>query len=587
MAPEQLGGQALDPRADLYALGVVLYRMIAGVPPFEAPTVPKLMAAILSQSPPPVSSIRVRVPQPVQELIDDLLAKDPDRRPPGASAVEKRIRSIEEHLPTVAGDDSAPMVGGDPTVPGRRAIGFEVWIGAVAIAVSIAIGAAVFWQNLHRGADDGAATPAATKAVASKVDHPKASGAPRDGAGAITAPGVSPSGLPIKVGLLHSLTGPLSSIERLMVEAEVMAIEEINEGGGLLGRKVEWAIGDGHSDESVFAEAARDLIERDHVDVLVGCLSSGSRKRVKVVCEQKDVLLFYPMIFEGLEQSPDIIYVGGGPNQQLLPMVRWAIGFINPPRRRFFLLGSETLFSRAGQELFRGELARHGLEPAGSRSLPIGQLLGFDAVIDEIRDKKADIVLDTLDLESDLMFFKTLGRLGIKADDLPVFSICLGEDMLRTLDRRLITGHYSALNYFETIDTPENARFLRRLRAKHATLPANSAVESAYISVLFWKRAVEKAGSLESARVRQAVAGMEWKAPEGLVRIDPNIFYGARVARIGRMRDDGKFEILFSSPGPMDTFVYPPPHGPEGWETFLSGLSQSWGGRWSGATAAH
>jgi ABC-type branched-subunit amino acid transport system substrate-binding protein/tRNA A-37 threonylcarbamoyl transferase component Bud32 len=587
MAPEQLEGQPLDARADLYALGVVLYRMITGVPPFKAPNVARLLAAILAQDPPPVSSIRGRVPRPVEELLNDLLAKDPNRRPPSASIVAERLRAIEDHLTLVGGDEPAPKVCGGSTGSGRRPIGLEVWGGAVAVIASIVIGLAVLWQNLRRATGDAAPVPAGPRAVASAAKDRKAS----DGAGAKPAtantPAPGPSGPPIKVGLLHSLTGPLSSIERPMVEAENLAIDEINASGGLLGRTLVKAIGDGHSDEFVFAQTARELIERERVDVLVGCLSSASRKRVKEVCEQKDILLFYPMIFEGLEQSADIVYVGGGPNQQLLPMVRWAIGFFDPPRRRFFLLGNESLFSRAGQELFRGELAKHGLEPVGVRSVPNGQLLGFDVIIDEIRRSKADIVLDTLDVESDQMFFKNLGRLGIKAVDLPVVSICLGEGLLRTLDRRLITGHYSALNYFEAIDTPENARFLERLRAKHAILPANAAVESAYVSVLIWKQAVEKAGSLESAKVRTAVAGLELKAPEGRLRIAPDIYYGSRVARIGRMRDDGKFEILFESPGPMPTFVYPPPHDRAGWENFLAGLSQSWGGRWTGETAAH
>jgi ABC-type branched-subunit amino acid transport system substrate-binding protein len=221
------------------------------------------------------------------------------------------------------------------------------------------------------------------------------------------------------------------------------------------------------------------------------------------------------------------------------------------------------------------------------RSLPLGQVSGFDAIVDDIRSKGADIVLDTLDLESDLMFFKTLGRCKIKAMDLPVVSICLGEDQLRTLDHSLIAGHYSALNYFETIDTPENAQFLKRLRARHAVPSVNASTESSYLSVLFWKQAVEKARSLESAKVRAAVAGQELKAPEGLVRIVPSNLYGSRIARIGRMGDDGAFEIVYSSHHPMETAVHPPPYDQAGWERFLSQLSASWGGRWTGAIAHH
>jgi urea transport system substrate-binding protein len=576
MAPEQLEARPVDARADLYALGVVLYRMIAGVPPFEAPSIPRLMTAILEQDPPPVSSIRVQVPRPVEELLRELLAKDPARRPPSAQSVSERLRTIEDHLPLAVQGESSPG-----SVHGRRRIGLGVWVGAVAIVASVVIGLAVLWSNLHTASGTAKGRPDEMPVVNAEIRSGKDPGESRDGRN----PTPVTSGRPIKVGLLHSLIGPLSAMERPMVEAESLAIEEINESGGVLGRPVEKVIADGRSDEFVFAEKARELIERDQVDVLVGCLSSASRKRVKDVCEQKDVLLFYPMIFEALEQSPAVVYVGGGPNQQLLPMVRWAIGFFDPPRRRFFLLGSESLYSRAGQEAFRGELEKHGLEPVGVRSLSHGQVSGFDAIVDEIRRKQADIVLDTLDLESDREFFKTLGRFRIKAADLPVVSICLGEDQLRTLDHQLIAGHYSALNYFESIDTPENAQFLKRLRAKHAVPSVNAATESSYLAVHFWKRAVEKAGSLETAKVRAAVAGQELKAPEGLVRIDPANFYGARIARIGRMSDHGTFEIVHASPGPMNTIVYPPPYDRVGWESFLSRLSESWGGRWTGATA--
>ena len=593
MAPEQLAGLGLDARTDLYALGVVLYRMIGGTPPFQSKSVPELMAAILSRDVPPVDS--PRVPSAVQELLRDLLDKDPNKRPPDATAVLERIRSIEDHLPSSAGENvAAPAAGEMPLTPARRPIGMQAWIGAVAIIASIVIGLAVMWQKLNEATSetDPEVVSTAPKGLVTDLKAgkvPEASGERVSPAKAKlpTTPPTAFSGPPIKVGLLHSLTGALSAVERPMVEAENMAIEEINESGGLLGRPVEMVIGDGHSDEFAFANTARKLIDEEHVDVLIGCLSSASRKRVKAVCEEKDRLLFYPMMFEGLEMSPNIIYVGGGPNQQLLPLVRWTIGFFDPPRRRFFLLGSESVFSRAAQELFRGELAKHGLEPVGVKSVANGEVTGFEAVIDEIRGSRADIVLDTMELESDRIFFKTLGRLGIKAGELPVFSICLGEDLLRSLERRLITGHYSALNYFETVDTPENAQFLKRLRSKHATVPANASVESAYVSVMIWKQAVERAVSLESAKVRAAVSGMEFKAPEGIVRISENIFYGSRIARIGRMRDDGKFEILFSSPSPMQTIQYPPPHDESGWENFLTDLTKSWGGRWTGATASH
>jgi urea transport system substrate-binding protein len=582
MAPEQLEARPVDARADIYALGVVLYRMIAGAAPFEGPSVPRLMAAILEQEPPRVSSIRLQVPAPVEQLLNELLSKDPDRRPPDADSLLDRLRSIEVHLSLVGQGVSTPAPC-EPAAPGRRRIGLGVWAGVAAIAASVAVGLGVLWSQLIQppGPANSPSEVPSTPVADSRQ------GTDTGGPSRAINPAPLPSGVPIKVGLLHSRTGPLSEIERPMIEAESLAIEEINASGGLLGRPVQKVIADGRSEEEVFAERASQLIDRDRVAVLVGCLSSASRKRVKEVCEQRGVLLFYPMNFEGAEESSHVIYVGGGPNQQLLPVVRWAIGFSDPPRRRFFLVGSESIYSRACQEAFKGELARHGLQPVGVRSLPIGQTTGYRDLIREMRAKNTDIVLDTLDIEADRLFFRAMGGLNITAADLPIVSLCLGEDQLRTVDPKLLEGHYSALNYFEEILSPENARFLERMRHDHAVSSLTASMEAAYVSVMIWRRAVEKAGSLETDKVRAAVAGLELIAPEGRVIIDPITFYGSRIARIARMEDHGQFEIVYSSPGPMKTTIYPPPYDRAGWEAFTNGLWKSWGGRWTGAYADH
>jgi urea transport system substrate-binding protein len=578
MAPEQLESRPVDARADLYALGVVLYRMVAGIAPFEAPSVPRLMAAILEQEPAPVSSIRVQVPKPVEKLLGELLSKDPIRRPRDAQTVLERLRTIEDELLLVA-QEAPSVAAAEPAHQGRRRVGMGVWAGAFAIATSLVIGLVVLFSHLY-------APPDAAKDPPEPPPTPIAATRKANTRSAIkTAP--VPTGVPIKVGLLHSLTGPFAEMERPMVEAETLAIEEINASGGVLGRPVERVVADGQSDEVVFAERARELIDRDHVAVLVGCLASAARKRVKDVCEQRGILLFYPMNFEGCEQSTHVIYIGGGPNQQLLPVVRWAIGFSDPPRRRFFLLGSESLFSRVSQEAFRGELARHGLEPVGVRSLPIGQPTGYGELIAEMRSKNTDIVLDTLDSEADRLFFRAMGRLNLTAADLPIVSLCLGEGQLVTVAPSLLVGHYSALNYFKEIDTPENVQFLERMRHDHAVSTVTASMELAYESVRFWHRAVERAASLEAAKVRIAVAGLEYIAPEGRVRIDPTTFYGSRIARIARMGKNGRFELVYSSTGPMPTSVYLPPHDRAGWEAFTNALWKGWGGRWTGAYADH
>ncbi|WP_013321464.1 urea ABC transporter substrate-binding protein [Gloeothece verrucosa] len=358
------------------------------------------------------------------------------------------------------------------------------------------------------------------------------------------------SGDTIKVGLLHSLSGTMAISETTVVEAEELAIEEINAAGGVLGKKIEVIKEDGASDWPTFAEKATKLIDQDKVATIFGCWTSASRKAVLPVFEAKNHLLWYPVQYEGQECSKNVFYTGAAPNQQIEPAVDW---LLKNKGKKFFLVGSDYVFPRTANTIIKEQLKAKGGETVGEDYLPLGNT-EVTAIITKIKAALPDggVIFNTLNGDSNVAFFKQLQAAGLKPDKYPVMSVSIAEEEVRQIGPEYLAGQYASWNYFQTVDTPTNKKFVEAFKAKYGQdRVTNDPMEAAYIMVYLWKQAVEKAKTANDLdKVRLAAVGQEFEAPEGKVKIFPN-HHISKTVRIGQVKDDGMFDIVWSSEGPV------------------------------------
>ena len=384
---------------------------------------------------------------------------------------------------------------------------------------------------------------------------------------------------PIKVGILHSLTGMMAGSETPVVDATLFAIEEVNNNGGVRGRAVEAYVADGQSDERVFARRAEQLITENGVGTLFGCWTSASRKTVRDVVESHDRLLFYPVQFEGMEESPNIVYTGAAPNRQILPALRWTFGFLR--NRRYFLVGSDTVFSWAANAMIRDEVQILGGEIAGEAFLsPNGD--NTASAVREIARVEPDLIVNCLGGELSIAYSRALRAAGIHPSRIPTMHFSMGELELLSLSPSDSVGDYGAWNYFQSIERPENKAFLRRFRSRYGSWRVVSdPMEAAYLGVHLWAQAVEAADGDGAWDVRQSLRSQSFDAPEGPVWIDPESLYTWKTMRIGRVVAGGQFEVMWSSERPLRPEPFASSRSQASWSELLSDLFQRWDGHWS------
>ena len=563
MAPEQWeDSRGVDIRADIYSLGCSLYHLLAGKPPFgsgEFPTLMKQMWAHAQSPVPPLQDRQPDVPPPVVAVVERMLAKKPGDRfaTPGdvAAALQPYSAVIPEHgswligsLPTGTAPTQSIRKSSDAGgARKRRYRRLGIGAGLVVLLLAAGLGAAFFMHAFS----------------------PRPSKQPLAGA----------AGQPIKVGILHSRTGTMSISERPVIDATLFAIEDLNAKGGVLGRRVEAIVEDGASDWPTFARKAEKLISQDKVCTLFGCWTSASRKTVKPVVERHNHLLFYPLQYEGLEQSPNIVYVGAAPNQQIIPGIKWCCSFLK--KKRLFLVGSDYVFPRAAHAIIRDQAADLGAEVVGEEFLPFGSV-DMDALIKKIQAKKPDLIVNTINGDTNVAFFRALRRAGLTADKLPVISFSISEEELSSLNAKEVQGNYAAWNYFQSIDLPENQDFVKRFRARYASdRVLSDPMESAYIAVHLWAKALEAAGSDDVNAIRRAINDQSFDAPEGKVTIDPQTHHVSKFVRIGKITEDGQFSVVYCSDAPIHPVPYPPTRPKNDWDAMLSDLHLLWGGQWA------
>ena len=383
---------------------------------------------------------------------------------------------------------------------------------------------------------------------------------------------------PIKVGILHSLSGTMAISETPVVDAILLAIDEINNRGGILGKKVVPVIVDGKSDWPTFALEAEKLIVEEEVSVVFGGWTSASRKTMKPVFEKYDHLLFYPVQYEGLEQSPNIIYTGAAPNQQVLPAIDWAKKSLGDT---FFLVGSDYVFPRSANEIMKEKINEIGGKVLGEEYVLLGDD-NFIEVVNLIEQTHPDVILNTINGDSNLSFFKELRSRGITPDKIPTISFSIAEDEIRHLGSETMMGDYASWNYFQSLETDENNKFVDSFKKKFGIhRVTDDPMEAGYIGVYLYAKAVEAAGTDNIKRVKEELRGLTISAPEGVVGIDPINQHLSKSVRIGKILSTGQFEIVSSSEEPIAPIPYPDYKTHAQWDSFLNDLYNGWNQNWA------
>ncbi|HEX8235347.1 MAG TPA: urea ABC transporter substrate-binding protein [Abditibacteriaceae bacterium] len=362
-----------------------------------------------------------------------------------------------------------------------------------------------------------------------------------------------PTGDTVKVGILHSLTGTMAISEVSVKDAEMMAINEINAKGGVLGKKIEPVVEDGASDWPTFKTKAEKLLTQDKVAAVFGCWTSVSRKTVLPVFEKHNGLLWYPVQYEGMETSPNIFYTGATTNQQITPAVEW---LLKNGKKKFFLLGSDYVFPRTANAEIKAQLKGAGLTPVGEEYTPLGHR-EYSTLVDKIKAAKPDIIFNSLNGDSNVEFFKQLKAVGLTAKDMPTMSVSIAEPEIQAIGADKLAGHWAVWNYFQTTNTPENKKWVADFKKANPKTPVtDDPMEAGYFGVYLWKAAVEKAKSFDVAKVKAASDGITFNAPGGPVKIDGKTQHVWKTVRIGVVQPDGQFKEVWNSGKPIKPDPY-------------------------------
>lgn len=361
----------------------------------------------------------------------------------------------------------------------------------------------------------------------------------------------------VTVGILHSVTGTMAISETGSVQAEKLAIKQINAMGGVLGRKIEYIQEDGASDWPTFAEKAKKLLVNDKVAAVFGCWTSASRKAVLPVFEQYNGMLYYPTFYEGLEQSPNVIYTGQEATQQILAGIDWVTK--TKGAKTFYLLGSDYIWPRTSNKIARKHIEKLGLRVVGEEYYPLGHTQ-FNSVINKIKLRKPDVIYSIVVGGSNVAFYKQLKAAGIDMTrEKPLLlTISVTEDEILGIGGENIEGAYAAMKYFQSLDNPNNKAFVAAFQQEYgADMVIGDVSQAAYLGPWLWKAAVEKAGSFDIDKVRAASPGIELNtAPEGYVKIHDNHHLWSKT-RIGLAQRDGQYRLIYETEALMEPDPFP------------------------------
>ncbi|WP_200328159.1 urea ABC transporter substrate-binding protein [Thiocystis violacea] len=353
----------------------------------------------------------------------------------------------------------------------------------------------------------------------------------------------------IKVGILHSLSGTMAISETTLKDTMLMLIDEQNKKGGLLGKQLEPVVVDPASNWPLFAEKARELLEKDKVAAVFGCWTSVSRKSVLPVFEELNGLLFYPVQYEGEESSKNVFYTGAAPNQQAIPAVDYLMNDLGV--KRWVLAGTDYVYPRTTNKILEAYLKAKGVADADImiNYTPFGHS-DWQSIVSDIKKfgsaGKKTAVVSTINGDANVPFYKELGNQGISSEDIPVVAFSVGEEELSGIDTKPLVGHLAAWNYFMSVDTPENESFIDTWHTfiKNDDRVTNDPMEAHYIGFNLWVKAVEKAGSTDTDKVAAAIIGLETPNLTGGKAVMLKNHHITKPVLIGEIQDDGQFAVV-------------------------------------------
>ncbi|MGH3698670.1 MAG: urea ABC transporter substrate-binding protein [Pseudonocardiaceae bacterium] len=367
--------------------------------------------------------------------------------------------------------------------------------------------------------------------------------------GSSTISCVDTAGNTVKVGFLNSLSGTMAISEKTVHDSLLLAAEQINASGGVLGKRLQVVSEDGASEPTIFAEKATKLISSDCVAAVFGGWTSSSRKAMLPVFEGANSLLFYPVQYEGLEASPNIFYTGATTNQQIVP----GLDYLKQKGvKSVFLVGSDYVFPRTANKEIKAYAKVNGIEVKGEEYAPLGHT-DFATIVNKVRSAGAGAVFNTLNGDSNVAFFKEYRNAGLTPAAMPVVSVSIAEEEINGIGVDNLVGQLTSWNYYQTIDSPKNTAFVQAFKAKYGQSRVTSdPMEAAYTSLFLWKAIVEKAKSFKTDDVRKDAGGVSYAAPEGTVTVNGENHHIAKTALIGKVGPDALIHTEWSSGAPIE-----------------------------------